>query len=286
MTEKIGVVLVNYHTDDDIIKAHNMYSSYPRINNICVVNNDSCPESENNFLLEINDFKTHFIFNQENLGYSKGNNQGLRYLEEQGCDFLIVSNSDVFVSEQAIRETVDHLKQNEEYGALAPRMVFPDQRLANYRKIALGYLRVFLRVFLPETYIDSNIVKNHEAIQEQSFLPGSFFIITQKAFDKCKGFDEHIFLYREEEILGKRLNCKGFKLGVVKDCYYIHNHNYKEEDVAKKLKRLQLEFESESWYFSNYLKAKRIQMAYVELMQRMFYISRFIIWNVIRMFKR
>ena len=69
MQNKVGVILVNYHTVDDIVRIVNKYSAFSIISNIVIVNNDTL-EKEKVQLDRIKSNKIHIIYEKQNIGYS------------------------------------------------------------------------------------------------------------------------------------------------------------------------------------------------------------------------
>lgn len=90
-------------------------------------------------------------------------------------------------------------------------------------------------------------------IQNAEKLDGSFFAFRLKDFLEVGGFDENIFLYCEERILGRRFGDAGKKIGLVKDAKYIHCHSVSIDkvynEVAPKMKLL---YESRLYFQRKY----------------------------------
>ena len=264
MQNKVGVILVNYHTVDDIVRIVNKYSAFSIISNIVIVNNDTL-EKEKVQLDRIKSNKIHIIYEKQNIGYSKGNNIGIKYLNKIGIDYVIISNSDIDVDENTIINLVNDLSNNKKIGAIAPRMKNADGYLVPLRYIPLGYKRLFLQVFINNLDLknEKKLLSDENGITIQSFLPGSFFICTMEALLKCEMFDPNVFLYREEEILAKRLNEVGYLVGVDTHFSYVHNHQYNKESLAKVIRGKNMEHKSERYYFKKYMNSNIIQMLYV-----------------------
>ena len=280
--KKIGVVLVNYHSNFNTEKTAKLFNSFECVDNIVIVNNDTRYDGELNYLEEYSK-KIKVIYKKENLGYSKGNNIGIKSLISNECKYLIISNSDIFVEENDIVMTIKCIMSDIKIGAAAPRIKDSNNQMIPIRTLNLGYLRIFVRIFISETFLDKvleSILKSDDIYISQSFLPGSLFCCSSKAMIDCDFFDEKIFLYREEEILGKRLKKAGYKEVVLNGIYYKHNHPYCLESAKVKIRRLKIVSESEIYYFKKYLRANVFQIQYVKLMQNLFLITRYIIWTL------
>lgn len=276
---RIGVVLVNYHTNRQTIETASKYSSYESISKVVIVNNDAIEEY---FMDEVDIKKIIVINNRENLGYSKGNNLGINKLAEESCKYIIISNSDVYVEEDCIIKCVDYIEKDNSIGLIAPRMEFPGGGIAPLRFIPLNYLRILLRVIIPEPIFDrwfENRVLIVNDLAFQSYVPGSFFIINGSAIADEPFFDPDIFLYREEEILGERIKKRGFRIAIAMNLTFLHNHLYQNEPYEYMKKMSNQMMKSEEVLFKKYYKANKLQMVYVHIMQQMFLIVRCVFWK-------
>lgn len=280
--KSIGVVLINYHQTEETSELANYYATIKCIDQIVIVNNEADNESIN-FFNERSIKKTFIINSNSNLGYSKGNNLGIKYLLEKKCDYIIISNSDVYIQEDDLEKTVRKMIQYPDFGILAPRMINADETVVNPHVGDLNYKTLFNRLFLREKQRDKHwekkIIKRDNIIM-QNFVPGSFFVVSAEAISKCEYFDENIFLYREEEILGKRMEKAGFEIGLLEDAFFHHNHHYRKETAKKKLYALKIALKSEKYYFRVYKKANKFQMLYVSIFQGIYQSLLYINWKI------
>ena len=281
---KIGAILVNYHTLKRVIDIALKYSSFRIIDKVVIVNNDTF-EEERKTLLKLKNSKLEIIFSSENLGYSKGNNLGVKYLVNTiNPDYIIISNSDVEIDEPTIHGIIEKLELYTQFGAMAPQQLDYNRNIVPLRYIELGYKRLFLLCFTTglDRRTEKFIHKYDPFIILQSLLHGSFFICRTQAFLDCGMFDQNIFLYREEEILGVRMRKKGYKLGVVDNLYYKHAHEYSKEKFATLLRQKKLEFTSERYFFRKYLGASDLQIFFVYILEKIL-LCRIIIKHLLRL---
>ena len=62
----------------------------------------------------------HLIESKENLGFGKGNNIGMRYALDHGCDYVFLLNQDAWVDADALEKLVEIHSKHSEYGILSP----------------------------------------------------------------------------------------------------------------------------------------------------------------------
>lgn len=278
---KIGLVLINFYSEKAILDYFLRNNIVSLCDEIVIVNNGSDSEKEFECIKKISD-KITIINAGGNIGYAKANNIGIRELINKKVDYIIISNNDVEVCRNSVLACIEVLKKRNKIGAVAPRMQNADGTTVPLRYIPLGYKRLFLRVFIPETFIDNKTqskLSMSNGVIEQSFLPGSFFVISAKAAKDCNGFDSGTFLYREEEILNKRLSKLGYKQAVLVNYCYKHLHKYKQESAKSRFKSCRILMESERLYFKKYLNANNFQMGLVCLLQWMYVGVRYLSWK-------
>lgn len=177
-----------------------------------------------------------WIENQQNVGFSKANNQGFRQAKGE---FVLVLNPDVVLPEDNLLKSVNWMKSNPEYGALGIRMLdgaaqfLPESKRGLPTPEAAFYKLFGLSKFFPQS--------RRFGAYHQSFLPelennetevlaGAWMLIRKVALDQVEGFDEQYFMYGEDIDLSYRLRLKGWKIGYFADSAIIH---FKGESTRK-----------------------------------------------------
>lgn len=111
MQPKVAIILVNYNGKDDTLECleslqHIDYKNFE----IIVVDNGSKESLVKEVSPKYPDVK--IIETKENLGFSEGNNVGIRYALEKGHDFYFLLNNDTIVDKNLITELVKAAKKN------------------------------------------------------------------------------------------------------------------------------------------------------------------------------
>ena len=68
------------------------------------------------------DFK--LIRNEYNLGFSEGNNVGIKYAVENEADYILILNNDTQVDGNLIQELVKFADKNKDVGIVSPKIYF------------------------------------------------------------------------------------------------------------------------------------------------------------------
>ena len=121
MESKVSIILLNYNTTDDAIQCINSllkidYGNY----DIIIVDNMSKDDEYdrlNKYIQNIE--KCSLIRSKENRGFAYGNNIGIKYAIDKGCDYVLLLNCDTEVERNFLSELIKPIKKNEELVAIS-----------------------------------------------------------------------------------------------------------------------------------------------------------------------
>lgn len=246
-----AAVILNHNDNANALRLVAAFEKYRAIDKVVVVDNsgsggiESLPENKAE-LLKV-----------PNTGYSAGNNAGLLLLDkeygENGVEFVIISNPDVYVDEEAVAACIDFLKEHPDYAIAAPRMCARD---GTPHHLTAWHERTFLCDFAYSSGLLSRIVGMRRECYPESYfsqpvadvdcVAGSFFVVRRDVLRRVGDFDTHTFLYYEEDILGFKLKRLGYKSAVLCNYRFIHcegasvnrSMNYLRKYVAMQKSRL------------------------------------------------
>lgn len=192
---------------------------------VIVVDNNSRDASADMVAEEFPDVR--LIRSAENLGFAAANNVAFRMANGQ---YLVLLNSDAFVSRDGIRRAFAHMEADSEIGAGGARLVGTDgswqpsarmfPSVLNATLVLTGLASRFPKSrFLgraDRTWADVNLPADAD------WVPGAFTIIRKQALDRTGGFDESFFLYYEEVDLCRRLKAAGYRVRYFPDVVVVH----------------------------------------------------------------
>ncbi len=157
--------------------------------------------SNNNFILDITN---------KNIGYTKGNNRGVKNLEKlvknqnQNLDYLFIINPDIETSNKNVfQKMINYLEKNEEVGIIGPRQVHKNGEYAmSVRKFPNLFVQIFRRLWLRSLPFIKQAVEKDEMqkmdkakTQDVDWLQSSFICIRKDLWDNIGGFNERYFLF-------------------------------------------------------------------------------------------
>jgi len=175
--------------------------------------------------------KVRYIKTPENLGYSGGNNLGAGIAQGK---YLFILNPDTEAFETTLDVLFNFLNKNTNVAIVAPSLVDKNgRRYTQIRHSALtpgkGIVRLsFLNKLFPPR--EDEFSKDGEV----DVVAGSAFMIRKNVFDEIGGFDENLFLFFEEQDLGKRISEAGYKIFVTPKAKI--RHFWKKESADGKSK--------------------------------------------------
>ena len=268
---KVAIIIVNFNNEDETTSYVEKIAKYNMINKIVVVDNMSTTIGAFEKLkkLEENIDKVSVIASDKNGGYSYGNNLGMKFLntdekeKNEKYDYIIISNSDIDVEEKAVENTIKVLEENKDVAVAAPRMFYknnvPARRSSWKRRTALRDMVhstrlteiLFLKVLKNGEYKASDYEK--ECLEVEA-IAGSFFIIRQDVFEKINYLDDKVFLFYEEDILGKKISDLGYKIISLNTEKFIHYESQTIGKVYNYFAKTRLLYKSRMYYQKTYNK--------------------------------
>lgn len=158
----------------------------------------------------------HLIASTENLGYSRGNNLGLR--QARG-DYLLVLNPDTEIVGEALNEMCTYLDAHPTVGALGPQLVYADGAPQSTRRrfptpLTAFFESTWLQALAPRSVLDRYYARDLPADQpvEVDWIVGAALLLRRAAYEQVGGFDEGFFMYSEELDLCRRLRAAGWQV--------------------------------------------------------------------------
>jgi N-acetylglucosaminyl-diphospho-decaprenol L-rhamnosyltransferase len=144
--------------------------------------------------------ETIFVQNNVNVGFGRANNQALKLASGR---FVLLLNTDAFVSEDAIPETLAYMKTHIDVGILGVRLVGGEGNL----QPCCRYFPTPLNAFLRRTGLKNvwpwscpvdDMNWDHASIRECDWVPGCYFLVRRETINEVGLFDPRYFLYCEE----------------------------------------------------------------------------------------
>lgn len=220
----ISVVILSYNTRDLTLKCLDfLHKSKDTEFEIIVIDNASSDGSIQAISQKFPQVK--LIPNQDNVGFAKGNNQGM--IKTKG-NIILLLNSDCFVEPDTLAICQKSLAK---YDVVGCKLLNSDRSI----QPSFGFFPTLSRLFLQMTFIDNlPIVRKYiKAVhvrdltrytreQEADWVTGAFTMLKREVFKKTGGIDEKYFMYGEEMEWMYRVKKDGFKIGFIPQATAVH----------------------------------------------------------------
>lgn len=264
---KISCIIVNYNDAATTSQLLSEIRQYKSLSSIIVVDNQSTDDSVQQ-LAGLTDDKVKLIASPKNGGYGFGNNLGIRYaVDTLGAEYVIVANPDVSFTEGLIGHMRQALGKIPDSAVVSAKVKSPEGKelFSCFRVFSVAgdlldsglWTRRFLKPFL--SYSRRYLMKKNYCLVDA--VPGSFFMLRTDVFGQADVFDEQVFLYYEEKILGCRLRDMGKKTILLTGDSYIHAHSVSvDKAVGSIFKKQKLLHQSRLYYYQKYCHANLFQM--------------------------
>lgn len=252
-----GLVVVNYNDYKNTINFINSIKNYGVIDKIVIVDNCSIDESYIN-LKQICSDRIILLKNSSNKGYGSGINVGSKYLiDKYNVKNIIVSNTDIIInSESDIVKMINYLKDNI---ALVGPNVLENGGVNRGWKIPSVWDDVLLNIPIIHRklrkkllFYNDSFFKGKTTVVEA--LSGCFFMVRADALKEVGFFDENMFLYYEENVIGTKLMNNNYVSLIVNNVSVIHNHSVTIDNSLNRIKKYKALKKSELYFHKNYSK--------------------------------
>ena len=216
---QIAVIILNYNglenTLDCLSSLKKCQTQGNQVDFIVIDNNSS--DGSKKVLGTLDNI--HLIPNPQNLGYTGGNNTGIRYALRSKPDLILILNNDTLADKNLIVNLINAARNAD---IISPKIYFAKNfefHKDRYKKDELGRV-----IWYAGGKIDwSNVIGRHAGVDEVDknqydtrspvdFATGACMLIKRQVFEKIGLFDEKYFLYLEDMDFCVRAQKAHFKI--------------------------------------------------------------------------
>lgn len=264
----IGMVIVNYNDYETTKRLLDNVKYYKVLKEIVVVDNRSTDNSLEE-LRKLKNKKITIIDSGENKGYSYALNVGCKYLIDKYKSLnIVISNSDIIIdSELDIKDLNSYISTK---NVIVGPTIIQGNDLNRGFKIPTPWQDikqniVFFgkRVLAKELSYPDNYY--HKDISKVDTVSGCFFMISSKHLEDMGYFDENVFLYYEENIMGIKTKKLGKNIIVCNNVDVIHDHSVSIDKSLKRIKKYDILKTSQEYFEKNYNGANKIELFFLKV---------------------
>ncbi len=224
MTENfplVSVVLLNYNGRRflETLFSSILKTEYPKVEWIFV---DNASSDDSVFFVKNNFPAVKVIVAPENLGYTGGNNLGIK---SASGSYIVLLNNDVEVRPDWLTSLVAMAESNPKIGALQPKLQSMINRgYFEYAGASGGFIDPYGFPFLRGRIFDTIELDQgqYDDVREIFWASGAAIFLRKSALDEIGLLDETFFMHFEEIDLCWRLHLAGFQVFVVPSSVVYH----------------------------------------------------------------
>lgn len=235
----LSVVIVNYNVKDFLRQcllsvAQSRELAWGEDFEVFVVDNKSADGSVEMIRSEFP--KVKLIANNENLGFSKANNQAIR----QGVGkYVLLLNPDTLIEPDTLKKCLDFMEAHPQAGGLGVKMTDGEGHFLRESKRGLPTPRTaFYKIsglchFFPHSKRFAAYYMGHldaAKVHEVDILSGAFMMLRAETLNKVGLLDEQFFMYGEDIDLSHRIVLGGYKNYYFPETSIVH---FKGESTKK-----------------------------------------------------
>jgi hypothetical protein len=297
---KVATILINFNDEENSIRLAKTLEKYEDISRVIIVDNLS---SNQDSYKKLKEFEKEYIEKNENDnnlrkisviqadkngGYNYGLNYGIHYLEVEAIqneittlddenkkrkdnvyDVIMCSNTDIEISEEAIKMSLKKLNENSKIALVAPRMLNKDKqpirrsswKLRTFARDVVHSSRILEILFYKKLRAGEYLEQEYsqEALKVEA-ISGSCFFIKYNILKELNYFDDNTFLFYEEDMLGFKLKEKGYETYSLNNVNFIHYESQSIEKTINYYKKMKQLFKSKMYYQKKYNKINTLQI--------------------------
>lgn len=217
----VSVIILNYNGERFLPALLTSLSktTYPNLETIIV---DNASTDNSVVYLKSNHPHLKLILSEQNLGYTGGNNVGIR---ESSGQYVVLLNNDVEVAPDWLDRLVETAEADDHIGALQPKL----QSMINkgyfeYAGASGGFIDKWGFPFLRGRIFDTIERDNgqYDDVREIFWASGAALFLRRKSLDESGLLDETFFMHFEEIDLCWRLHHLGYSVKVVPQSVVYH----------------------------------------------------------------
>lgn len=222
---KVSVVILTFNNEETIEKVLKSLRFLKSGFKIIVVDN----KSTDNTISRIKKFENiKLIENKSNLGFSAGNNVGIKYALDQSADVIFLLNPDTIISKTFLKnfnESTETLLRTHMVGVVGPKICDEDGTIwAVGGKLDKKRYSAYL---VGNGKEDSGQYNSNLGLD---YISATAAFIKREVFEKIGLFKDDYFLYYEDVDFCQRAFRAGFKLAIDPNISIIH---YASSSVGK-----------------------------------------------------
>lgn len=210
----------------------------------------------------------NLIENQENLGFSKGNNIGVNHAKGE---YLCILNPDTVVAEDTFEQLLNFIEKHTDAGIVGCKLIDGKGKFLPESKRNVPVVKVAFQKMIGNSKL---YYANHLTPSETGkvdVLVGAFMFMKTQVYKEVKGFDEDYFMYGEDIDLSYKVLKAGYRNYYYSNTTVVH---FKGESTLKDKQYAKRFFGAMQLFYKKHFKTNLLFDAFVAFGIKLAYVLR------------
>ena len=223
MTRKeLLIIMVTYNAEKYLDKSLAPFINIHEGWDVFVV--DNCSEDNTVSIIESKFPFVNLTKSQENLGFGRANNIGLKYALENEYEHVLLLNQDAYITIDCIKNLIKAQNESPEYYVLSP-MQFDSTEKSLDKDFCCFMLET------KELTIDALSGIYKKEIYDCKFIPAACWLLSLDCIKNIGGFNPTFYHYGEDDNYYQRVLYNGKVFGVLPQEKVIHDRLYRPANI-------------------------------------------------------
>jgi GT2 family glycosyltransferase len=179
---------------------------------------DNTPGNEDTEYIKAHYPEVHLIKTNENQGFGRANNLGVRYAMDNGCDYVFLLNQDAWIEPDTIEKLVAIAETHTEYGILSPIHV-------NAKKSSICMQIGVGAHYRNEKLLSDLYVGKVSDVYDTNYVNAAAWLLPRNTLETVGGFDPIFKHYEEDDNYLNRVIYHKLRIGVCPGTRIVHDHH-------------------------------------------------------------
>ena len=176
------------------------------------------------------------VYQQEkNLGFGQANNIGIKHALDKGAEAVFLLNQDAYLQKDTLKKLNFFSKNHPHFGILSPI------HLDSTEKRMDRNFSYYLNFDNNKDFYSDAILGELKESYEVPFVNAAGWFIPKSTLTIVGGFDPIFFHYGEDDNFCQRLRFHKLKIGIITQCFLIHDRENREKPVVLKYSKQYLQ---------------------------------------------
>lgn len=255
---KIGVVILNYNTWDATTTFVEALQKQTAASDLAIVLVDNAsPNGSYEHLLGLKDQYANVVAVLQtgaNLGYARGNNYGIQWLDEHiHPEYIVIANNDIELPDDCLEKLAAKLHSLDKACIISPVQLLPDGRQIygwnlgswwnDVKNLSLLYRWVNKRKSSAQATQQQDDNRDGNSPMPVDLILGSFMFASFERFKEIGFFYPGTFLFVEERFVAYATKQAGYQNYVLPDMTYMHNHSQTINTAFSQVKKYKMQYD-------------------------------------------